>query len=761
MSDLYWLSQITPTEKSLVGDKILLLSQFSQYDFPIVPGFAIASSVFQEFLASLDDSRFLIGNLPQSSWHLNTGNYQILQAVATKSRQIITQAILNDRLVAEILAAAKQFNSSHVILRPSLVVPYYQQQGSFGLWRSQVCFCSLEGIAEGIKKVWADLFSAKSLFYWDKLGVSLEQIKLAILVQPISNAIASGTIDLNERQAIIQANWGLGHSIQRGEVETDRYLVDIFTAALIEEKIGLKTRSYRLQTRSYADRLTEGLEYYLLEESKQEIAVLETAHIKHLIKLIHQVIEREPEINYIEWVLLPQHTPSTHNGFCLTQLNYFSSAFNVASVNPTHSTKTLLRGINASRGSVTGNVLVYDSSSHNSHLLTSDTIFVTQAVQPDDLPLLHNVKGIITEIGGKTSHGAILARELGIPALVGVANATKILQTGTRVTLDADRGVVYIAEKLVDAPLKTQQQIVDHYIHPTTTNVPIATQLMVNLSQVNSLEQVTKLPIDGVGLLRGEFAILELLSERSLLDWLQSDYQAEFLDYLTAKLAQFARKFAPKPIYYRAIDFSLSEGVKSLSVLGKRGTFNYLNHPQLLQIQLTALAKVMAAESTNFKLILPFVRSLREWQSCRDLVQKTGLSNYPQFQLWMMAEVPSTMFLLPEYVSAGVQGIAIGMNDLSQLILGVDREQEFATQAVNDNLLALERAIAQLIQAAKTQNIPCSICLSDPSLYPNLIDKLIQCGISLISVESQTVNSTYQAIARAEKRLLLQQYSLF
>jgi pyruvate, water dikinase len=762
VSNLYWLSQITATERFLVGEKIFLLSQFLQYDCPILPGFVLSSSVFQDFLASLDDSHSLIGNFPQSSLHFNINNHQVLQAVASKSRQMILEAKLDDRIIAQFLTAAGQLNSPHLILRPSLIVPHYQQQGNLGLWRSQSCFCQKEAIAVGIKRVWADLFGAKSLLYWDKFGVSVEQIKLAILVQPISNAIASGTIEILSSQAIIQANWGLGHSLQRGEIETDRYIVNLATAEESERKIGFKTRSYRLQNTPATNEYTEAIEYYLLEKSQQEIAVLESSQIYDLIKLINKVVGEKPEIRYIEWILLPNPSNSTQNSFWLTQVNYCAATTDTSLATPEENTATtLLKGISASQGSVTGKVIVYSSSVNSDRLLPSGAILVTKEIQPQELSLLQNVGGIITEIGGQTSHGAILARELGIPALVAAAQATKILKTGETVTLDADRGIVSAAKTLarVLAPPQPNphQAILQHYSLPVTTNVPLATQLMVNLSQVNSIEQVAKLPIDGVGLVRGEFAILEMLALRSLKEWLKPNLQGEFLAYLTAILRQFTQGFAPKPIHYRAIDFPLAEKARNSSVLGIRGmSYAYLQDATLFKLELAALKRVMKEGNTNLRLILPFVRSLQEWQFCRDLVQKAGLTNYPEFQLWMMAEVPSVIFLLPEYIAAGVQGITIGMNDLSQLLLGVDREQELAPQAFVDNSLALERAIAKLIKTAQTHQIPCSICLTAHAQQPNIIDKLIDWGISIISVEKQAVSSTYQAIARAEKRLLLQ-----
>ena len=146
---------------------------------------------------------------------------------------------------------------------------------------------------------------------------------------------------------------------------------------------------------------------------------------------------------------------------------------------------------------------------------------------------------------------------------------------------------------------------------------------------------------------------------------------------------------------------------------------------------------------------------MAEFSFCRGKVEQAGLTQVPQFQLWMMAEVPSVLFLLPEYVKAGVEGISIGTNDLTQLLLGVDREQGQITTVLNERHPAVMGAIAQLIQMAKTAGIPCSICGQAPAIYPEIIDQLVEWGITSISVEPEAVERTYKAIARAEQRLIL------
>ena len=188
--------------------------------------------------------------------------------------------------------------------------------------------------------------------------------------------------------------------------------------------------------------------------------------------------------------------------------------------------------------------------------------------------------------------------------------------------------------------------------------------------------------------------------------------------------------------------------------MGNRGTYSYLNDPTLFYLELEALATI-AGDHSNLKIILPFVRSVEEFKFCNRAMKDFGLTS-TSFQVWIMAEVPSVMMLLPEYIRAGIQGIAIGTNDLTQLLLGVDREQaQFSNRGLNANHQAMQQAIYKLITVAKANNIGCCICGQAPVDYPELIPKLITWGIDAISVEPEAIPRTYQAIARAERKIIL------
>ena len=761
MNHLFWLSQIQASEQSLVGEHIFLLSQLLQQNYPVIPGLVLSNALFREFLANVDDSRFLVSNVTNSSLHLDIDNYQVLQSVAVKSRQAIAETKFVQSWQAEIFAAVQQLEAKNIILRSFFFPSHYPQQDSYMLWNSQTCTCTATSLTVAIKRVWSELFSAKSLLYWNKLHIPLAGISCTILIQPLHNAIASGIVELNTKTIFIQATWGLANSLYWGEVEPDTYIVERTTGNILQQKLGNKTRAYRLKTSQDSASESDCLESYFLTESESESNSLTPELIKELVGLTETLINKRPQIRYLEWTL--SNTENNINSspqFYWTQLNYFpplSLPQESISLPPTTSVQPLLTGLAVSPGKISAQVVIVDNLTIEPASLPDKCILVTKTVSPHQIALFSKISGIITEKGGVTSHAAILARELGIPAIVAVNQATTKLKTGDLVMLDGERGEVHYADTdyhSVTEPVSIKSESV-------TMLAPLATKIMVNVSNSNTLERVQKLPIDGIGLLRGELMLLELLSSRSLKQWLAPEHKQEFLDHLTNLLRQFTVALSPRPVFYRSVDwnkaqFSHSRELEVNPIVGDRGTYHYLLDSTLLDLELQAIANIQQEGHSNINLIVPFVRSVAEFTFCRERVTNFGLQKTASFQLWIMAEVPSVIFLLPQYIQAGVQGIIIGANDLTQLILGVDRENaDFFHLGLNTNHPAVLDAIFKLIKTAKQHNIPCSLAIHNPTEYPTLLDKLIQWGITTISVESEALIATYQEIARSEKRLLL------
>ena len=762
MDKLYWLDQIKLQDRAKVGVQAFYLSKIKQQGYPVLPGFVVEADVLRQFLETLNSSESLIADLPHSSLHLDIHNWRQLQQVAGRLRQEIISATVPPHWVRTIFQAARQWQRSSLILRPSLAISNNQEiKNVSGLLDPVFCPCEEEEIGVALKLLWSQLFRARSLLYWRSVGISLPTINLGVLVQPVDNAISSGVLNTNQSVWDIEATWGLGLAITNGEVLPDVYYIEPKTGVVIEQQLGNKMLAYRLNNGTFfsVEQLqptldTNFLLAYLLEESQQQEYALPEEYLQELITVGNQLVGELGANLTMKWTVAQE---SLSTKLYITE---------VTVPQPVKPNIQFIQGIGAARGRVIANAHIFNSS-QKSMQVAKGVILVAPVVTPDCLPLLQDVAGIITEQGGLTSHGAILARELGIPAVVSATGATTLLQAGEKLLIDGDKGEVYRltgdGEKF---PREEMEALINEekIVNYQSINLPIiATKLLINLSQPRLIEQVQRLPVDGVGLLRSELMVLNILEGKHPKQWLLEGRQAELLELLSEQIMQFARAFSPKPIFYRSLDW-LSHDLPSLSansplsqssILGERGVFSYMQNPAVFELELQALAIVQASGYSNINLLLPFVRSVEEFIFCRHKVEQAGLMRISQFQLWIMAEVPSVLFLLPEYIKAGVMGISIGTNDLTQLLLGVDREQGKLGTIFDESHPAVMGAISQLIKMSQAEGIPCSICGQAPVLYPEIIDQLIEWGITSISVEPEAVERTYQAIARAEQRLIL------
>ncbi|MEH2240234.1 putative PEP-binding protein [Nostoc sp.] len=781
MDKLYWLDQIKLQDRAKVGEKAFYLSRIIQRGYPVVPGFVVSAEVLRQFLENLNSSESLVADLPHSSLHLDVANWRQLQQVAGRLRQEILTATVPQQWVSTIFQAAREWQTGCLILRPTLAVSNAtpNMKNISGLLESVFCQCEPEAIAKALKRTWSQIFRARSLLYWQRAGINLQQISLAVLVQPVENAIASGLLKANSSGWEIEATWGLGIAIDQGEVQPDVYYIQQATGVVLEQQLGNKMLAYGVGDAApgaFSQPVPDSvltpdhtcLSSYVIQSDQQKQYALQEEYLQQIIALGIQLVSEVGKTFTFKWTIAQQ---TTSGKLYITQVSSPQSV-----IPHGH----FIRGLGAAGGRVVANALVITNPQQKPEQLPKGVILVVPAIAPDWLPLLQQVGGIITEQGGLTSHAAILARELGIAAVVNATSATSLIQTGERLLLDGDRGEVYQIRGNSKQEMERGREeesrrlggenfLSPNHPNPKTPHPPltshlpmIATQLLVNLSQSSLIEQVQSFPVDGVGLLRSELMVLNILSGQHPNSWILGGRQAELLELWSEQIMQFARAFAPRPVFYRSLDWpqdltSLSDNFQSSPqpMLGERGTFSYLQNPAVFELELKALASVQQAGYSNVNLLLPFVRTVEEFVFCRRKVEQALLTEVSQFQLWMMAEVPSVLFLLPEYVKAGAAGISIGTNDLTQLLLGVDREQGQLAKVFNERHPAVLRAIAQLIQMAKSAGIPCSICGQAPALYPEIIDQLVEWGITSISVEPEAVERTYQAIARAEQRIIL------
>jgi pyruvate,water dikinase len=241
----------------------------------------------------------------------------------------------------------------------------------------------------------------------------------------------------------------------------------------------------------------------------------------------------------------------------------------------------------------------------------------------------------------------------------------------------------------------------------------------------------------------------------------------EFRDRLAEKLALFARAFAPRPVVARTTDFRTNEyrdmtggaeyePQEANPMIGYRGAYRYIKEPDLFRLELEAFRQVRDEQGLkNLILMLPFVRTLSELRACRRLMDEVGLTDDPAFPFWVMAEVPSILYRLPDYAREGVTGVSIGSNDLTQLMLGVDRDSPVLAPLFDERDPAVLGAIRDIVTTCKRLGLTCSICGQAPSVYPEVTEKLVEWGIDSISINPDVIDPTRRTIAAAEQRVLL------
>jgi len=651
-----------------------------------------------------------------------------------------------------------------------------------------------EEVVEHVKKAWASLWTARALSYRDSLNVPHENAYMAVVVQKMVNSRSSGVmftlhpVTGDESKIVIEAIWGLGEYIVGGKVTPDSY---VETLEIVEKRVSRKEKAL-----FYDPRLRANVEVKLpstpeeLEELRRrhpeiaeaierfgispEAPALGDEEVVELAKLGLRVEEHFGHHMDVEWAIdmdleapgnlfLVQARPET--------VWSKRKAEEEAVEKEEKAGEILVRGVPASPGVAYGRVKVALSVEEAAKKMEKGDVLVTKMTDPDWVPYMKMASAIVTDEGGMTAHAAIVARELGIPAVVGTGNATQVLKDGMLVTVDGTRGVVYRGkvveeEKREEKPAAGLPAEIIVNLYPVT-----ATKIYMNLGQPDEIDRYRDLPFDGIGLMRIEFIISSWIGYHPLY-LIEQGRGVYFVDKLAEGIAKVASAIYPRPVIVRFSDFKTNEyrrlkgGEKYESLeernpmLGWRGVSRYITpeYEPAFRLELRAIKKVR--DEWNLKnvwVMFPFVRTTWELKKALEIMRDEGLERGRDFKVWIMVEVPSTVLLADEFAKM-IDGFSIGSNDLTQLVLGVDRDSGFLARMgyFDERDPAVLRAIKMIIDAAHRNGVSASICGQAPSVYPELVEFLVRSGIDSISVNPDAVVRTRRLVASVEQRILLE-----
>lgn len=748
-------SQIDKNDIGIVGGKGANLGELFKIKAPVPNGFVTTSTAYFEFLEETGLRAKIKGLLKD----LDISNHQMVNDASKLIKDAIIKAPLNPEFEEEIKSYYTRISPDHKMLVAVRSSATAEDLPGASFAGQQATFLNVQGekdLLQSIKECWASLFESRAIFYRHEKKFDHFKVGIAAVIQEMVQSEVSGvmfTLDpvTNEKdKIIIESVWGLGEMIVQGKVTPDHYEVAKKDFSIIKKEMG-----------------RQFIQMIKVKDVTKEIKVSPAFQAEQKLK-DHLIIELAKIGKSIEnHYLFPQDIEWAENSGKLyivqtrpvTTINETSKVNRNTSSSPLKGQKLLLAGAPASPGIGSGVVRILKSADDIDSLMQGE-VLVTEMTNPDFVPAMRKASAIITDKGGKTSHAAIVSRELGIPAIVGTLNATKILKTGQVVTVDAQNGKIYAG-----SPSSAQNlQLLNKEAHQVDPNLKTATKVYVNLGEPELAEDIAKRHVDGVGLLRAEFMIAGIgIHPRKLIEDKKQDF---FIDKLASDLKTFCNAFNPRPVVYRATDFKTNEykdligGAKFEAqepnpMLGFRGAYRYISDPEVFNMELEAIKRVRNKFNlTNLWLMIPFVRTVEELKEVKKLVTASGLHRSATFKLLMMAEIPANVFLIDEFLDVGIDGISIGSNDLTMLTLGVDRDNQTVASEFSELNPAVLKALEILIKSTRKRGLLASICGQAPSMYPQLTKQLVEWGVTSVSVSPDVIDSTREIVAEAEKDLV-------
>jgi pyruvate,water dikinase len=781
---IIWLNQVSLSDIDQVGGKNASLGEMIQnltvVGVKVPTGFATTAQAYREFL----DQDGLTDKINALLDKLDVDNVNALQTAGKTIREWILAQPLSPELMSAIEQAYQRLTKElgqkfSVAVRSSATAEDLPDASFAG---QQETFLNVEGLNNiliAIKKVFASLFTDRAIAYRVHQGYPHEKIALSAGIQQMvrSDCGASGvmfTLDTEsgfDQVVFVNASYGLGETVVQGSVNPDEYYV--YKPALVAKKPALlrKTLGAKHQKMIYAEPgSSERVKIVPVDTVLQNEFCLTHDEVEQLGRYALLIENHYKRPMDIEWakdgntgeLYILQARPET----VVSQKGQSVERYQLSG-----SGKILVTG-RAIGQRIGAGVVRCVKSIDEMHLVQAGDVLVADMTDPDWEPVMKKAAAIVTNRGGRTCHAAIIARELGIPAIVGTNNATQILKTGDEVTVscsEGENGNVYAGQ----IPFKIEKHSVE-----SMPKLPI--KIMVNVGNPDRAFDFQRLPNHGIGLARLEFIINRMIGvhPKALLNI--NDQTAEvkakikqamagysdpvnfYVQKLIEGISTLAAAFAPKPVIVRLSDFKSNEYAHLIGgaryepqeenpMIGFRGASRYISDSfkDCFALEAQALKYVRDEMGlTNIEIMVPFVRTPLEGKTVVELLAKHGLARGKNgLRLIMMCEIPSNALLAEDFLQH-FDGFSIGSNDLTQMTLGLDRDSGLVAATFDERNGAVKALIHRAIHTCRAENKYIGICGQGPSDYPDFAQWLIEEGIDSISLNPDTVIDTWLYLAK-------------
>ncbi len=756
-----------------------MISQLGNMGIAVPTGFAITVEAYQQFLVDNQLNAKIIQELAK----VKVNNILSLKKASDQIQKMILKAKFSKTFHAEIEAAyndlLKRLKNKKVsfAVRSSATAEDLNDASFAGQQDTYLNIYGLEQILLAIKKVYASLFTMRAISYRITHHFKHEEVAISVGIQQMvrSDLAASGvmfTLDTEsgfEDVVLITGAYGLGELVVKGEVMPDEFYV--YKPALKKNKDAILRRKLGIKTKKlgYANKKI-GLQKISLDKKLQQSFCISDQDILQLAKFALLIEKHYGKPMDIEWakdgldgkIYIVQARPET--------VKSQQKSNQIQTYQLLEKGKLLTQGSSIGSKISSGKACILQHVKDMAKFKAGD-ILVADMTDPDWEPIMKQAAGIVTNRGGRTCHAAIIARELGVPAVVGCSDATKKISNKSDITIDcaeSDVGSVYQG--------KLRYETANHVVDQMPA-IPV--KLCLNVGQPEKAFALRQLPNEGVGLARLEFIISQAIGihPKACLDYpkLKNPLKQQienktaayknpreyYIEKLKEGIATIAAAFFPKMVIFRFSDFKSNEYANLLGgnlfepkeenpMLGFRGASRYVS-PQFkdcFMLECEAMLRVRDEMGlTNAHVMVPFVRTLKEAEQVQQLLKSSGLKKKSSdLKVMMMCELPSNILLAEEFLKY-FDGFSIGSNDLTQLTLGVDRDSNLVANQFNERDPAVKNLIAEAIQICKQKGKYIGICGQAPSDYPEFASWLISQGIEAISLNPDSIIKTWLQLA--------------
>ena len=785
-----WFENIGSKDVLVVGGKNAslgeMISNLKDEGIRVPDGFAITAEAFWKYIETNDLKEKIKFHLE----NLKNGDKTLEFKVGKSIRNLFLQGSFPEELAEAIRKSYRELcrryasDEVDVAVRSSATAEDLPEASFAGQQDTYLNVRGEEELLKACRKCFASLFTDRAIIYREEHGFEHINVALSIGVQKMvrSDKAYAGVMFTIDPETgfpdvvVINAAWGLGEIVVQGTVTPDEYM--LFKPLLNKKNLTpiiKKTLGDKLKKVVYAKGAGKTIKNVNTSKVEREAFVLEDREALELARWACAIEKHYKTPMDIEWakdgesnkLFIVQARPET-----------VQSRKKAGSLKTYHLRKKgriLLSGSSIGDAIAAGKVCRIKRASDIA-LFVDGTILVTEMTDPDWVPIMKRAAGIITDYGGRTCHAAIVSRELGIPAIVGTGEATRVLNDDQGITISCAEGETgYVYEGI----LEFEESKVSLEDIPVTR-----ARLMLNMGSPDIAFRWWKLPCEGIGLARMEFIINNIIkihpmalvrfdglkdekTRKQILE-LTRGYKEKteyFVDHLARGIAKIAASQYPEPVIVRMSDFKTNEysnliGGKQFEpkednpMLGFRGACRYYSdrYREGFALECRAIKRVREEMGmTNVLIMIPFCRTLEEADKVLDVLDENGLKRGENgLQVYVMVEIPSNIILAEEFAER-FDGFSIGSNDLTQLVLGVDRDSSGLSYLFDERNEAVKKMISALITTAHKVGRKVGICGQAPSDYPDFAKFLVETGIDSISLNPDSVVKTKRLVAMAEK----------